>query len=173
MKGFVYAIRSHMTNKIYVGSTKQPLSMRMAQHRQALRKYTTGKKKYISSIEILTFDDAYIELIEMVEYQDKAQLRAREGHYIRTTDCVNHRVAGRSDAEYRRTNAAKIREYAATNREALNARASERVTCTCGAEHCRGDTSRHKRSKKHLATLNRIELGPVPKFGPAVIEKIP
>lgn len=48
----IYSIRSHQTDQIYVGSTTQKLSERMAEHRY--------KKGHI----LMNYSDAYIELIE-------------------------------------------------------------------------------------------------------------
>ena len=52
--GKIYSIRSHQTEKIYIGSTTQSLAVRFGGH----------KRQNCSSQQILQFDDAYIELIE-------------------------------------------------------------------------------------------------------------
>ena len=114
MKGYVYAIRSHLTEKIYVGSTQSPLSVRMAGHRADFRNFQAGKQHYISSYDLLGFEDAYIEALEVVEFKDKAELKAREGHFQRTLDCVNRRIEDRT-----------LKEYRADNAEYLNAKAAK------------------------------------------------
>ena len=91
--GKIYSIRSHQTDKIYIGSTTQPLHKRFHQHK--LSNKTTSR-------EILLFDDAYIELVENYPCTDKNELYRREGEIIRTTVCVNKQIAGRTDAEYQK-----------------------------------------------------------------------
>ena len=81
----VYSIRSlSRPELIYVGSTTQPLSKRMVQHRSALT---------CVSKEIIDIGDAYIELIENYPCVDKNQLLARENRYMRGLDCLNKHSA--------------------------------------------------------------------------------
>ena len=43
-QGKIYCIRSHETDLIYIGSTIQPLSIRMGKHRDSYKRYLkTGK----------------------------------------------------------------------------------------------------------------------------------
>ncbi len=101
MNGFVYIIRSHQTDKVYYGSTKQMLCKRMANHKLAYKRLLCGKgNAYTTSFEILKFDDAYIELIEEVKYLNKYELWAREGFYIRNNTCVNKVIPDRTKYEY-------------------------------------------------------------------------
>jgi type II secretory pathway component HofQ len=72
----------------------------------------------MSSFEILEYEDAYIELIELIEYNDKSELTAREGHYIRTMDCVNIRIEGRTKKE-------KDKDYRENNKETLIIKAKQ------------------------------------------------
>lgn len=108
MKGRVYAIRSHQTKDIYIGSTIETLSRRMGGHRSDYKRQHSN----LSSFNILKYDDAYIELIEEVEFESKDHLRAREGHYIRIMDCVNKKIECRTDKQYRLDNKDKIKEQA-------------------------------------------------------------
>lgn len=110
MKGSIYAIRSHQTQNIYIGSTIQKLCSRIASHRADFKK-RINKKYSCSSFEILKYNDAYIELIEIVEFNEKTELFAREGHYIRTMECVNKNIPNRTDKEYQIDNKEKINIY--------------------------------------------------------------
>jgi hypothetical protein len=92
--GKIYAIRSHLTSEIYIGSTTQPLHKRFHQHKVPSNKTT--------SIKIIAFGDAYIELIENYPCVDKNELTRREGEIIRNTpNYVNRQIAGRTVPEYR------------------------------------------------------------------------
>jgi hypothetical protein len=96
-KGKIYAIRSHRTDEIYIGSSVQTLCMRMTGHRRSYKHYKNSGKKYASSFDILKYDDAYIELIEHHPCLCREDLCKREGEVIRTTpNCVNRRIAGRT-----------------------------------------------------------------------------
>ena len=42
------------------------------------------------------------------------------------------------------------KEYKEQNKEKINARAREKVTCTCGCALSRGNLSKHQKSKQHV-----------------------
>jgi hypothetical protein len=111
MKGSVYAIRSHQTKDIYIGSTKETLSHRMAGHRRHYKLYLNDKYNYVTSFELLQYEDAYIELIELIEYNNKSELTAREGHHIRNINCVNKRIENRTKKEWHNNNKEQIKDY--------------------------------------------------------------
>lgn len=112
MKGYIYCIRSYQTEDIYIGSTINKLSRRMAGHRQQYKKHGNDKNKYVTSFAILKNGDAYIELIEEVEIEDKHALHKLEGQHIKNTiNCINKLIAGRTDKEYVEDNHKKIKEY--------------------------------------------------------------
>lgn len=109
--GKIYTIRSHQTDKIYIGSTTQPLSKRLSGHKGKYKCYLNGKDIYLTSFEILKFEDVYIELLEECPCDNKNQLFKREGELIRAEpNCVNKVVAGRTDEQYRDHNRDKILE---------------------------------------------------------------
>ncbi len=93
--GRVYSIRSHLRpDLVYIGSTKETLSRRLAQHKTALKQYQAGKHRCVTSFEIIKLGDAYVELIQLVEYKEKCELHAAERKCIRETDCVNKYMRG-------------------------------------------------------------------------------
>jgi ubiquitin len=69
----------------------------------------------------MQFADAYIELIEMFPCANRFQLQEREGYFIRTMDCVNKNIAGRTQTEYYEDNKEEInqkqREYYEDHKE--------------------------------------------------------
>ena len=90
MRGYVYSIRSHLKPElVYYGSTKETLSRRLAQHVSSYKHYLIKKHNFITSFKLIELGKFYIELVEIVEYIDKAQLHAVEGRHIRENDCVN------------------------------------------------------------------------------------
>jgi hypothetical protein len=102
MKGFIYIIRSHQTDDVYYGSTTRMLCIRMAEHRRDYKNWLKGTRKYNnSSFNIIQYDDAYIELVDEIEFSNKQELKAREGQYIRENNCVNKCIPCRTNKEYR------------------------------------------------------------------------
>jgi hypothetical protein len=98
--GKIYCIRSHQTERIYVGSTTQPLSVRFGEH----------KRHPSTSSQILQYPDAYIELLENYSCADKNELNRREGELIRTMNCVNKQIPNRTRAEHYQDNKEQIKE---------------------------------------------------------------
>ena len=111
--GKIYKIVSDLTDKIYIGSTVQPLYKRYFTHKKHTHK--------CSSIELIKLGETRIELIEDFPCERKEQLNAREGYYIKLYKdiCVNVRIAGRTDKEYREDNKERIKQYANSNKERI------------------------------------------------------
>ena len=120
--GKIYAIRSYQTELIYVGSTiEKRLSARFSKHKSDYKMNLKGTKNYVTSYEIVKYDDCYIELIEEVSNYTKDEMRKLEGQYIREMNCVNKRIEGRTKHEYYNNNKDKIldmrKEYYGENRD--------------------------------------------------------
>ena len=114
--GKIYAIRSHQTDNVYIGSTCDALYKRLYAHRGFKKKFDAGVGNYTTSFDILSYEDHYIELIENCPCDSKIELLRREGQVIRDTEnCVNKNIAGRTQAEYYRDNAEQIKEYYKAN----------------------------------------------------------
>ena len=175
--GKIYCIRNHINDEVYVGSTCQPLSKRMVEHRKC--RFTTKKnnKKLYQQMNELGVEHFYIELIKECQCENKEQLRAIEGEYIRQLGTLNSRIEGRTDKqywndtrerwleygkEYRIQKKDIIRErqanYRENNKEKLNEQDKEyyektkHITYICDA--CNEELSikhkaRHERTKKH------------------------
>lgn len=92
----LYAIRSHKTDRFYIGSTTQALSKRLGNHVSAYKTHLNGHGYYMTSYEILKHGDAYIELLEDFACENKEQLLKREGELIRAHQdvVVNKLVPG-------------------------------------------------------------------------------
>jgi len=123
--GKIYTIRSHHTDKFYIGSTCLALSKRLSSHKRCMDIFIKGKGDYISSYAIIKYDDCYIELLEECKCDNKEQLCRKEGELIRLhkDKCINHNIAGRTKKEYLDDNkdARKIRtkKYYEANKEKM------------------------------------------------------
>ena len=100
----IYCIRSRQTEKIYVGSTTQKLSSRMATHRCDYKRFLKKKIHYLTSFEILKYDDAYIELIEKFPCNDIYELRKQEAFHIKNMNCINRYLPGRTQKQWEEEN---------------------------------------------------------------------
>ena len=93
--GKIYKLISAQTDDIYIGSTKNLLSERFERHKSNFK----NKCKYISSDEILKYEDAKIELIENYSTTSKFFLEVRETELIEELKCVN-RILPRNKNKY-------------------------------------------------------------------------
>jgi hypothetical protein len=86
LNGKIYALRSHQTDDVYIGSTTYPLCT----HLSELKKWKNGTNNYLTSFKLSEYDDCYIELVEYFPCDTKQELKRREGQIIRETEnCVN------------------------------------------------------------------------------------
>ena len=109
-KGKIYRIISPSKNLVYIGSTTQPLSQRLAGHIRDYKKYINSNVYNCYSSLIFECEDYKIELVEEYPCNNKQQLERKEGEYIKNNECVNKYVAGRTQKEWYKDNAEKNRE---------------------------------------------------------------
>jgi len=160
--GKIYTIRCHEEPElIYVGSTTQTLSMRLAKHKSNMKSYGDGKCSNVTSFQIIKHPSAYIELLELFPCDSKIELHKREGELMRKINCVNRCIAGRTPKEYYDDNKEKIllrkKKYHDDNKEKISAQRAEKITCECGVEITRKCLKRHQKTKKHLGIMANKE----------------
>ena len=112
--GKIYKIVDIGYNRCYIGSTVQELCNRMADHRSGYNSYKRGVHRYVcvySMFDEYGLENMKIELIEECSCDNLQQLRKREGYYIQHEDCINKRIAGRTQQEYRDTRKDKMKDY--------------------------------------------------------------
>jgi hypothetical protein len=171
--GKIYCIRSHQTDKVYVGSTVEKLCQRMAKHRCKYKYFLNGNHHNVTSFDILKYDDAYIELIENYPCNSKEELHKKEGNYIRKLNCVNKCIPGRTTKEYYNEHKKKIKKqmkeytenhkqekkeydkkFRIKNLEKINKRMRAKIKCeVCNCEVSYAHMARHKKSQKHINNL--------------------
>lgn len=120
-RGKIYSIRSHQTNDIYIGSTIDDLPKRLYNHKAKYRSFMNEKSSYVTSYEIVKYEDCYIELVENFPCNSKNELYRKEGEIIRGRDCVNKVIAGQTYKEFYENNKEKIalrkKEHYENNKE--------------------------------------------------------
>jgi hypothetical protein len=119
----IYKILNHTDDKVYVGSTVEPLSKRMTKHRHEPNRRTNYELyQHMNTIGV---NSLYMELIENYECSDIYELRAKEGEWIRKIGTLNKVVAGRTKTEWYIDNTEQIkermREYNLNNKEQIQA----------------------------------------------------
>ena len=150
----IYTIRCHSKpDLIYVGSTCMPLSKRLHGHKRRYDFWLNHGQRYISSIEILKNDNYYIELYEDYPCNSKNELVRREGEIIRSVDCVNKRVDGRTRVQYYQDNLETIknkrRDRYINNREEMQNKARQYYNDT---------KDERVKQKKEYYTTNKTDI---------------
>ena len=89
----IYKIWSPCGDKVYIGSTKDELSRRMATHRRDYKNWKSGKKSSSTTSKIL-FDEyglknCFIELIIKKPCNNRTERDDFEKYYINKIECVN------------------------------------------------------------------------------------
>ena len=117
----IYKVVDNAYTMCYYGSTTQPLSKRMDNHRMSYKLFKEGKGCSLSAYDIFDahgVDNCKIELVEECPCESREQLRKREGFYIRNNECVNKRIAGQTVPEWRSANRDHVRQKQAEWRSA-------------------------------------------------------
>jgi hypothetical protein len=185
--GKIYKLVSFQTKNVYIGSTCEQLSARKSKHKSHYKMYLEGKINYITSIELLQFDDVDIVLLEKYPCESKEELHSRERQYIESTpNCINKYVPTRTQKQWREANTDKLRvnserykslkmdelknykkNYYIKNKDKFKEKMKISYTCSCGSEVKLCKKARHDRTKKHLtrtiprALITETELMPL------------
>ena len=152
-KSLLYTIRSPHTDKYYIGSTTQILCKRFGDHKRHYKQYLQTTRAFVSSsYKILELGDAYIELLEEVNCENKAQLEKREGEIIREhkANCVNHCIPGRSIKEWVHDNVEQQKQYHAQYyKDNLNKLKHEQINYRlCNAEKIKEQRRQYRNDNK-------------------------
>lgn len=167
----VEPICDHKENEVYYGSTCQLLSKRMSKHRNDYKQWKNGKKgmtTVYNLFEKYCVENCKIYLVEDFPCERKDQLEKREGEIIKSNDCVNKTIAGRTKKEHYEDNKdvilqkkkeyyednkeeilRKRKEYVEINRKRISEQSKKTFICNCGSECRISDKSRHIKSLKH------------------------
>lgn len=154
--GKIYKITSIHTDKIYIGSTTQPLRKRLNEHKN-------NKVKSIVSHKLFELGECNIELIEEYPCDNRQQLVRREGTYIlNNKNCINKCIAGRTKKESNRIDYLRnteqykkwSREGRIRNKVHLREQSKEKFVCECGGHYTRYHKNRHLKTTKHIQFIN-------------------
>ena len=109
--GKIYCIRNYIDDDVYVGSSCQALSKRMAWHRDARKKDKKKHFKLYQKMNDMGVDIFYIELLENYPCNSKEELLKKEGQKIRELKPIlNSKIQGRTREEWYKDNEDYLRE---------------------------------------------------------------
>jgi len=122
--GKVYCIRNRADDDkiVYVGSTVESLSTRMAKHRSSAKNPKFSNRKIYQIFNYHGIEQFYVELIKFYPCLSKNDLEAEEGRFIRehgTFNIGNQIIAGRTAKERYIDNADKMKQYRIDNAEKI------------------------------------------------------
>ncbi len=111
--GFIYKLWCKSTLKTYYGSTTGDIAGRLAEHEFKLK---NGIRH--SSADIIANGNYRIEEVELVDYEDKKELREREKFYI-TNDknCINKNIPNRTSKDWHEEHPQYNKNYYQANKE--------------------------------------------------------
>jgi len=185
-RGQIYTVRcKYDKTLIYVGSTIQPLAVRMGGHRNNHDHKATSLYLKVDG----DWKNWYIELYENYPCNNKQELERREGEVIRDIGNVNMCIAGRNLKEYYIDNREKLltkqklytnnnrekvreyqdkyyqknqdlllvyaKEYRLHNKEKIVEYKKKEMTCYCGCEVTKAHLKRHTRTVKHQKLMEQ------------------
>ena len=115
-RGKIYKLVSDQTTDVYSGSTIEPyLTIRLSRHRTSYKIWLNGKGNYVTSFEIVKYEDCDIILVEKFPCDSKDELRARETFYIDNNECVNKFKAHRTKEQIQE----QKKEYYVQNKDKI------------------------------------------------------
>lgn len=169
-KAKIYQIVNDIDNEIYVGSTTQALCKRMAKHRGEINTKAKSHRKLYQHMKNKGVQHFRIELIKEFPCDNKEQMTAEEGKYIRELKpTLNKKIEGRTTKEwiqdnkehlneYRKLNEEKIKAYSKhyrmENKAILKEKQQQPYNCVCGSDITLNNKTRHLKSKKHQQFIN-------------------
>ena len=182
-QGKIYKIISDLTDMIYIGSTKRfYLNDRLSKHNWEYREWLKGRKKYVSSFEIIKLENFKIVLIENFPCNSKDELVQREQYYIdkyksNLVNKNNSYMSIEDKKEYKRLNQlnrdkdkkqAEHKKYVENNKERVLENNNKsyhnnkykyhiNIICDCGCEIVKSNLNRHLKSKKHIKLMSEKE----------------
>jgi hypothetical protein len=159
VNGKIYKLSSPSTEDVYIGSTYQSLRSRFTSHKMDYNLYVSQKREYLSSFEIVKYNDCIIELVESYPCDNKDELRMREDYYIKLyPNAVNIHAAYQSPEDrkkYQNDYSNNYNKpYLENNKDKISKQRKQKITCNiCGVVHTKGTHARHMKSKEHLDAI--------------------
>ena len=145
--GLIYKIVCNDLNitDTYVGSCQ---AFRARKHKHKSNCNNSNDKAYNFNVYQFIrshggWDNFSMIQIENVLFSQKRELLARERYWIETLKAtLNKNVPGRTPQE-------STKKYYEKNKQQINEKQNERITCKCGSISTKANISAHQKTKKH------------------------
>ena len=183
--GTIYKLQCQVTGKVYIGRTTAEIEKATKRNLVNFKRYNHGTYKTNDRMfEIFAHNNYSVTILEIIhelanETNFPLKLRKLQRFYIKQyVDAVNIVMPSRTLKEYYVENVADIaqqmREYYVDNKETLlqhnkeyrqrvKPLLSQKVTCeVCGVVCSKGWLTRHKKSKRHLTALAKLNQSDAP-----------
>jgi hypothetical protein len=152
--GKIYSIHNTEDDLVYVGSTASTLVKRFSIHKKDRTQDRRMNSPLYKHMNAIGFDKFYIKLVEEFPCENRTELCAREGVWIREMGTLNKQVAGRTLKEWYNDNRdARLeyqKKYVHDNRDKIRDKQNEKFECPCGGKYKYMHKSQHFKSKKHM-----------------------
>ncbi len=97
----IFAIKSSKTDKIYIGSTIEPIDKRFQMYKALYRLYKDGKKIHYNTIFDMLQYPCSIELLQTVVGASRIEINQIKGNIIKNTkNCINNVINTYSNGNY-------------------------------------------------------------------------
>jgi len=159
--GITYEIRDkNNPDLVYYGSSELSLDERMKLHIDHFNTWKKTGKKYCSSFKVLELNNYKYDIIDIVYFDTKYELREYERPLIEGQVCVNERIPNRKPkewyevnkekkikqvAEWRKANPNYDADYYEANKEHIN----KKFVCGCGGKYSHQHKKHHEKTKIH------------------------
>ena len=116
--GTIYKLSTEKSDKVYVGSTTQPINKRFSQHKSDFK---VSSPKCCSCKELLELGECKIEALEVLYNCTKRELEIKEQFYLDLLNSVNKKRNLKLTKEQKKIqNDIKVKRWREANREKYN-----------------------------------------------------
>jgi len=158
--GKIYKLVNNVDDKIYVGSTCGSLRLRKSRHKA--KSNACPDRPVYKHLNRVGWDNIEIILVETYECKNKAELHARERHWIDELKPELNKVLPLQtkkewQKKYDRQRYHNNKETEKERYRKYHERVREIIACPCGGSYNNGlkhKVERHKRTPKHQNYLN-------------------
>ena len=156
----IYQIVCNETDDVYIGKTTRTLNDRLLEHKSHLR---------CCSKQIIERDNYYIQEIDST-FDEKESI-ILERFYIENNECLNNKIPGRTQKEWREEHKdelivknkiwreknkdeirVKNKIWREENKDEISKRRKKKYTCECGS--IINSKAQHEKTKKHQNFIN-------------------
>jgi len=143
--GKIYKIVNDLNDDVYVGSTVNTLSQRMAHHKYDFERYPD--RKIYKFIRNTGGDWSHYKIILIEDYpcDRKEQLLQREQYYKKIATLNNNNCFGFDKKRKKKYN----KEYREANKDKIKENKNTVCICICGRKYTHCNKSHHEQTKHH------------------------